>query len=124
MSTNTSPLASGHGHQISEAENLHHTQRAQERQGKEIRPESSAPIYLEKSRNMPQIANPAGPGDVLAHEYDDSRLLKKLMPHDQEHRGCKSRDVDLRIKRDNKALSTGACRHRESEDNIDDETLE
>lgn len=93
----------------------------QEQKVKKTRPESKEPIYLHKSRNTPQVADPAAPGDIHAHEYDDDMLLEKLLPHGQEHRGCKSRDVDLRIKRDNKAVSSGACQHLESDDSAYDE---
>ncbi|KAL1855735.1 hypothetical protein Daus18300_011018 [Diaporthe australafricana] len=116
MSTNTSSLTDGQDHQLSKAEKRRRTRRMQKRRGKKTRSASNAPIHLKKSRNTPQVADPAAPGDVHAHEYDDSRLLKKLIPDGQEHRGCESRDVDLRIKRDNKAVSTGTSQGLESED--------
>lgn len=88
------------------------------RKGKTARPESKEPIYLHRSRKTPRFADPAGPGDAHAHEYDDDRPLEKRLPHGQEHRGCKNRDVDLRIKRDNKALSS---QYLDSEESAYDE---
>lgn len=87
----------------------------QERKGEKSLPEPKDPIYLHKSRETPQVADPAAPGDADAHGFDDGKLLAKLLPRDHEHRGCKSKDVDLRIKRDNKAVSSGVCQHLESD---------
>ncbi|KAK2607641.1 hypothetical protein N8I77_006304 [Diaporthe amygdali] len=117
MPSITSTLGNGQARHFSKAETRRHRRKTQERKGKKSRPCSKEPIDLHKSRNIPQIADPAAPGDIHAHEFDDSRLLKKLMPQGQERRGCKSRDVDLRIKRDNKAVFSGVCQPLESEAN-------
>lgn len=90
----------------------------QDRKGKKARLDSKEPPYLHKSRNTPEVTDPVGPGDAHAHEYDDDRPLEKLLPHVQEHRGCKNRDVDLRIKSDNKAVSR---QHLDSEESACDE---
>lgn len=120
MPSKTSTVAHGQRLHFSKAETRRTMRQKQERKGqrkgKKSRPESKEPTYLHKSRNTPQVADPASPGDIHAHEYDGDRLLEKLLPHGQERRGCKSRDVDLRIKRNNKAVSSRACQHVESED--------
>ncbi|KAG6360498.1 hypothetical protein INS49_011560 [Diaporthe citri] len=121
MPSKTSAPVHGQRLHFSHAETRRNMREKQKRKGKKTRPESKEPIYLHKSRNTTQIADPAAPGDIHAHEYDDHRLLDKLLPHGQEHRGCKDRDVDLRIKRDNKAISSGVCQHLESEDIAYDE---
>lgn len=119
MPSKTSTVVHGHRLHFSKAEKRRNMREKQERKGKKARPESKEPTYLHKSRNMPQVADLAAPGDAHAHEYDDDRVLEKLLPHGQEHRGCKSRDVDLRIKRDNKAVSRGVSQHLDREDIID-----
>lgn len=122
MPSKTSTLVQDQRLHFSKAETRRTTREKQKRKGKKTRPEPKEPIHLHKSRNAPQVADSAASGDIYAHEYDDERLLEKLLPHGQEHRGCKCRDVDLRIKRDNKAVSSGICEHFESEDNAYDES--
>ncbi|KAK7710499.1 hypothetical protein SLS64_000187 [Diaporthe eres] len=121
MPSKTSTLVHGQRLHFSKAGTRYDKRKKQEGKGKKTRPESKEPIHLHKSRNTPQVADPAAAGDIHAHEYDDDRLLKKLLPHGQEHRGCKGRDVDLRIKRDNKAVSSGVFQHLENEDSTYDE---
>lgn len=116
MPSKTSALVHGQRLHFSKAETRRNTREKQKRKGKEIRPESKEPIHLHKSRNKPRVADPADSDDIHAHEYDDDRLLEKLLPHGQGRRGCKSRDVDLRIKRDNKVVSSGVYQQLESED--------
>ncbi|KAI3392365.1 hypothetical protein diail_5845 [Diaporthe ilicicola] len=120
----TSTLVEEQGRHFSKAETRRYRQMTQRRKGKKARPEPKEPIYVSKSRSTPQVADPAAPGDVQAHEYDDSSLLQKLMPRGQEHRGCKTRDVDLRIKRDNKAVSTGTFQNLDNDDSAYGEDLE
>lgn len=118
MPSKTSTVAHGQRLHFSKSERRRNMREKQLRKGKTARPESKDPIYLHSSRNTPQVADPAGPGDAHAHEYDDDTLLEKLLPHGQEHRGCRNRDVDLRIKRDNKAVSS---QHLNSEESACDE---
>lgn len=115
-------MALAHGQRLhfSKAETRRNKREKRKIKGKKTRPESKEPIHLHRSRNTPQVADAAAPDDIHAHEYDDDRLLEKLLPHGQEHRGCKGRDVDLHIKRDNKAVSSGACQYLESEDSAYD----
>jgi hypothetical protein len=121
MPSKTSTLVRGQGRHFSKAEARRHRRRTQEVKGGKSLPENKEPIYLHKSRNTPQIADPAALGDFDAHELDDSRLLKKLLPHGQERRGCKDRDVDLRIKRRDKAVSSGAFPYPGSEEDVQGE---
>lgn len=123
MPSKTSTLVHGQGHHFSKAETRHHRPRMQEGKGGKSLTEYKEPIYLHKSRNTPQIADPAAPSDVDAHELDDSRLLKKLLPHGQERRGCKNRDVDL-LKRRNKAVLSGVFQYLESEDDPQGEAVD
>lgn len=118
MPSETSTVAHGQRLHFSKAERRRNMRERQPIKGKTARLESKKPIYLHSSRNTPQVADPAGPSDAHAHEYDDDRLLEKLLPHGQEHRGCKTRDVDLRIKRDNKAVSR---QHLDCEESVHDE---
>lgn len=117
MPSKTSTLAHSKHLQFSKTETRRNMRENQKRKGKNIRPDFKDPIYLHKSRNEPQVADPVAPGDTHAHAHahDDNRLLKKLLPQGQEHRGCKSRDVDLRTKRDNKSIPSGVCQHIEGE---------
>lgn len=118
MPSKTSTVAHGQRLHFSKAERRRNMREKQVRKGKTARLESKEPIHLHRSRNTPQVADPAGPGDAHAHEYDDDRLLEKLLPHGQEHRGCKDRDVDLSTKRDNKSASS---QHLDSEESPYDE---
>lgn len=118
MPSKTSTVAHGQRLHFSKAERRRNMREKQLRNGKTARPESKEAIYLHRSRNKPPVAELSGPGDAHAHEYDDDRLLEKPLPHGQEHRGCKDRDVDLRIKRDNKAASS---QHLDSDESAYDE---
>lgn len=116
MPSKTSTLVSGQGHHFSKAETRRHRQRVQDRKSGKSVLKFKEPIYLHKSRDTPQIGDLSAPDQVCAHEFDDSMLPKKLLPRGQERRGCKTRDVDLRIKRDNKAISGGGFQGPESKD--------
>lgn len=80
------------------------TERAEAKKAKH-RLKKREPIHPSKGAFQPPIACKATLRDKAAHIYDSVQLCPKLLPVDrQEFRGCKSRDMDRRIKRWNKEV--------------------